>query len=230
MMLATFVATVHGYATPLSEGLIADGFVKYYNYAGSLAVSGVVSNIKTSVEGGLLNTYYDYSLTGVDTACNTGAGVAANSCGIHIHAGVSCTEDAGAHFYVNAVTTDPWTIDYSYTSTVGGATSGHFKLATGATTYQTHARTFIVHAYDGSRIACATIGDPIHLEKLSAIPRVTKDNCHNIHAIMKGERKAVYPIDVTKPGESNHQVADTLKKFPILNDHNCALLFPKLFG
>ena len=49
-----------------------------------------------------------FSLTGVDSDCSSGADPAtANSCGIHIHEGVSCTSNAGGHYFTELVTTDP---------------------------------------------------------------------------------------------------------------------------
>ena len=54
---------------------------------------------------------------------SSGAGSAANSCGIHIHSGMTCTGNALGHYYTGSVTTDPWTT-IAYTSTSDGTTSG----------------------------------------------------------------------------------------------------------
>ena len=76
-----------------------------------------------------------------------------NSCGIHIHAGTSCSADALGHYYTGSVTSDPWTT-IAYTSS-GSATSGMLSVDTGDT--DVSGRSMIIHAYDGSRIACAIL-------------------------------------------------------------------------
>ena len=64
-----------GAATQLT--LTAGGFVPYYSYSGSLAVSGTVGPMTTV---GTTQSFF-YSLSGVDPACSSGAGTDANSCG-----------------------------------------------------------------------------------------------------------------------------------------------------
>ena len=101
---------------------------------------------------------FEYSLTGADTACSSGAGSAANSCGIHVHSGMTCTGDAGGHYFTGAVTSDPWT-SIAYTSDASsGTSSGTVTVDTGALSTDINGRALIVHAYDGSRIACAILG------------------------------------------------------------------------
>lgn len=129
---------------------IATGFVPYFNYAGNLSVSGLV----TVASEGLLH-YGSYTFEGLDPDCAGGAGDLANSCGIHIHSGMTCTGDAAGHFWTGNVTSDPWiNIAYTYTP---GYTTGTFELITGAYEEGLLGRAFVVHAYDGSRIACAIL-------------------------------------------------------------------------
>ena len=64
-----------GAATALT--LTASGFVPYYTYSGDLAASGTVGPMTTV---GSTQTFH-YQLSGVDPACSSGAGSAANSCG-----------------------------------------------------------------------------------------------------------------------------------------------------
>ena len=97
-----------------------------------------------------------YSLSGADPACASGAGTAGNSCGVHIHSGMTCLDDAGGHYYTGAVTSDPWT-SIAYTSSSSGAASGTVVVDTGATSQQAEGRALIIHAYDGSRIGCAIL-------------------------------------------------------------------------
>ena len=96
-----------------------------------------------------------FSLTGVDPLCSGGAGDKGNSCGIHIHEGVSCTSNAGGHYFTELVTTDPWA-SIAYTS-VDTSTNGTFTVDTGATSSQVEGKTLIVHAHNGDRIACAIL-------------------------------------------------------------------------
>ena len=138
---------------PAAGVLTASGFVPYFNYNGNLAVGGVVGPMTTT---GTTQTFY-FSLTGVDPACASGPGSAANSCGVHIHSGTTCTEDAGGHYYTGTVTADPWTA-ITYTSTAANTAAGSLTVATGATEAEATGRAFIVHAADGSRIACALLG------------------------------------------------------------------------
>lgn len=137
-----------------SRVLTASGFVPYFSYTGSLAVSGSVGPMSTS---GTTQTFA-YSLSGVDPACASGTGSAGNSCGIHIHSATTCTANALGHYYTGTVTSDPWT-SVSYTSSTSGTTSSTVSVDTGATAEQVAGRAFIVHAYDGSRIGCAILGD-----------------------------------------------------------------------
>jgi len=130
---------------------IASGFVPYFNYAGDLEVSGMltVSTVGTTQMG-------TYSFEGLDPACSGGADAGTpNSCGIHIHEAKTCIADGLGHYFTGTVTEDPWTMT-SYVATDGMA-EGTFTVDTGATEEEILGRAFVVHAYDGSRIACAVI-------------------------------------------------------------------------
>ena len=104
---------------------------------------------------------FSYSLTGVDSRCNSGAGEAANSCGMHIHAGTDCTSDAGGHYFDEKLAEDPWA-KVSYTA-VGSVSCGCHRAAglatahTGLASKATVSHAFIVHDFDGARIACALV-------------------------------------------------------------------------
>ena len=141
----------------LSDGalstLVSGAFVPYLSYSGSLSVAGSVGPMVTT---GTTQTFA-YSLVGTDPLCASGAGTAGNSCGIHIHAGTTCTADALGHYYTGSVTSDPWT-SIAYTSSSTGVSSGSVSVDTGATAEQVAARALIVHGFDGSRIGCAILG------------------------------------------------------------------------
>jgi len=117
----------------------------------SQAVGGMVGPMTT--EG--VTQSFSYSLTGVDTACGSGAGSAANSCGVHIHSGMTCGDNAGGHYFTGTVTSDPWT-SIAYTS-VAGEAKGVVTVMTGATWPDIEGRAMIIHGFDGGRIACALI-------------------------------------------------------------------------
>ena len=85
----------------------------------------------------------------------------ANSCGIHIHTGTTCTGDAGGHLWkaTATVTSDPWA-SVSYTATASGVASGAASgLDTGLAASDLPGKAFIVHDRSGARIACAVMGE-----------------------------------------------------------------------
>ena len=133
--------------------LEARGFVPYFSYSGNLQVSGSIDPITTSHLAVATQTF-TFSLDGVDPACSSGAGGAANSCGIHIHAGTSCAEDALGHYYSTA--SDPWSA-VAYTADEADQAQGTFSVETGLAASEIDGHTFIIHAFDGSRIACAVM-------------------------------------------------------------------------
>ena len=76
---------------------------------------------------------------------------------VHIHTGMTCTADAGGHYYTGSVTADPWT-SVVYTSDSAGLTSGSLTVTTGGSSGEVAGRAMIIHAHDGSRIGCAILG------------------------------------------------------------------------
>ena len=132
---------------------VASGFVPYFNSGSGFEVSGVIYDIETDRLSTPSQTF-TFSLDGVDPACSSGAGGAANSCGIHIHAGTSCAEDALGHYYSTA--SDPWSA-VAYTADEADQAQGTFSVETGLAASEIDGHTFIIHAFDGSRIACAVM-------------------------------------------------------------------------
>jgi len=95
-----------------AAGLFATSFAKYPNYTGSLQVTGSVLIGQAGMD-----TVLWYKFSGLDSACTGTGNGKNNSCGVHIHAGMTCAE-AGGHFY-NA-TEDPWaTVIYTSSSGEG---------------------------------------------------------------------------------------------------------------
>eukprot|EP00967_Tisochrysis_lutea_P068753 scaffold90175_cov37-Tisochrysis_lutea.AAC.1 len=86
-----------------------------------------------------------------------GPSEAANSCGVHIHAGMSCMEDAMGHYYSPVVGSDPWrTIVYS--SDADGMASGVITgIPTGLPASEIVGHSMIIHDRAGTRVACAIL-------------------------------------------------------------------------
>lgn len=144
------------------ENILQVGFytwTKYLTYTGALRVKGTIVNLVTpSASAG---TTFTYSLKGVDGSCAAGPGTAANSCGLHIHTGTSCTASAGGHYFTGAVHSDPWT-SISYTSSLDAATAqfvttGAVFVQTGAIQSQLAGKVVIVHDYSGAKMSCAVL-------------------------------------------------------------------------
>ena len=82
-----------------------------------------------------------------------------NSCGLHIHSGSSCeaASQVGGHYATNGFA-DPWTEkSLSYVSSTNGNAEGKLSAVTGGTSLDVLGKAFVVHGYDGGRIACGTL-------------------------------------------------------------------------
>jgi len=143
---------------PSCLGLKATNFVPYFDYEGDLAVTGnmIISPELGADKSGM--TAYG-SLSGLDTTCMWGpdTSISANSCGIHIHEGSSCTEDAGGHFYNTAE--DPWGAGYYMAD--GDSADVGFALMPGTSSADIVGKAVIVHDYNGGRIGCALLATPM---------------------------------------------------------------------
>ena len=76
---------------------------------------------------------------------------------VHIHSGMTCTADAGGHYYTGSVTTDPWTSIAYNTNTIDGTSTGTESVDTGGLSADVSGRTMIIHDWLGCRIACAIL-------------------------------------------------------------------------
>jgi len=163
----------------------ADDFVPYFNYGGDLVVEGSCGPVITN---GVTQSF-SCSLTGVDPDCSSGPGPAGNSCGVHIHAGTSCDEDALGHYYAGIVESDPWT-SVSCTSTANGGCEASFDVTTGAYCTDIVGKTMIIHDYSGGRIACAILEDVV-------VPTCTAEayepSCGKNQALGCYEGSSTYP-------------------------------------
>ena len=101
------------------------------------------------------------AVSGVDASKSAKEGVA-NSMGVHIHSGFTCSNASlvGGHYFAEGQT-DPWKT-VAYTSTSVG--TGFFKVmmsaaAMGTTSASTAGRAFIIHNDAGGRIGCVLLGE-----------------------------------------------------------------------
>merc|ERR1712054_495560 len=117
-----------------------------------------------TIKGTISYTYTSNSVTVVGAVsgveASKTAGSAANSMGVHIHTGSTCTDASlvGGHYYSGS--TDPWT-NKVYTSTA--ESTGMFTVTVsatdlGVTTESTAGRAFIIHNLAGGRIGCVLLG------------------------------------------------------------------------
>ena len=80
--------------------------------------------------------------------------------GIHVHAGTSCetAADVGGHYYNSAVApVDPWGTLTQWYSDSEGLASGSFAVSTGYTESDSLGHVMVVHASDGTRVACGVL-------------------------------------------------------------------------
>lgn len=145
--------------------LAAATFVPYPGYTGPLAVAGTVAITTEDTTQTI-----EMAFTGLDTACAGGAGSAANSCGVHIHSGKTCSDASlvGGHYYTGDVMADPWT-SVAYSSADGTFVST-LSVDTGGAASDVRGRAFVVHGHNGGRIACALLLAPMALSPPSPSP------------------------------------------------------------
>ena len=122
----------------------------------------------TDVAGGVMMTHLPEAgsvhlnaiLVGVDPRCTPEGSDAPNGCGIHIHSGYDCADadTIGGHLYAGG--SDPWT-DVTYeVRGPGRPGTGADMVAVGMGSSDLIGRAFVVHDFDGERIACGHVAPP----------------------------------------------------------------------
>ena len=84
---------------------------------------------------------------------------AANSLGVHVHSGTTCSEASAVRGHYYDASTDPWT-NIHYTSDANGVANFYFQITKaelGVDPLSVNGRAFVVHNEDGSRAACAIL-------------------------------------------------------------------------
>lgn len=142
-------------------GIIAQGhnvFTKYFGYTGNLTVKGTAI---LSPGAGTDTQLLQWNLQGIDSSCTQPRSNTPNSCGIHVHKGTSCTEDAQGHYFASGLSPDPWaTIVYTAASksagkqTTGASASGSASVATQLQLGNMIGHTLVIHDVTGARIGC----------------------------------------------------------------------------
>jgi len=134
--------------------LEAKDFTAYPGYTGDLKATGVVT-----VAGSDSGQVITFDLDGVDPRCSAddNSDGPKNSCGVHIHAGTTCTE-AGGHEFNHSLEHDPW-LPISYKSDAEGKAvdSDGTNVATMLPVSEVYGKVIVVHDHTGARIACSPL-------------------------------------------------------------------------
>ena len=133
----------------------------YPDYAGSMAVTGTAT--ATFADASAYAMAFSVDLAGLE-ADATG--------GVHIHSGTSCDDaaDVGGHYWTPDTDADPWTT--KWVSDADGMATASFWVDQGYGFADTNGHAVVVHAADGTRIACSTLMPPT--TDLNAVAANTK--------------------------------------------------------
>jgi hypothetical protein len=139
--------------------ILTTEFMPYPDYTGNLSVKGSVEFVQsTSV---IPVQVMSFNLTGTDPECTDTLIAGPNACGIHIHAGTSCSNHSlvGGHFWnmVALGDEDAWN-PIRYTTVNGTATGSGHNIVTALTNEEVVDRVVVVHDASGARIACSLMG------------------------------------------------------------------------
>jgi len=133
--------------------LAASSFEKYFSYTGDLVVAGSVTVQFADESATSLAILGD--LEGIDLSCTGTQDGSGNACGVHVHAGTSCAENALGHYFSGG--SDPW-VPITYTDPVGGAVEFLYSsIDTGYTATAMEDKVIVVHDSTGARIACGKL-------------------------------------------------------------------------
>jgi len=124
---------------------------KYPGYEGDLDISGKV-RLRYVHE----YLHFRYRLRGAETDCTY--------CGIHIHTGTTCDDDAlvGGHYW-DATVSDPWTTAGGaiYQTNSDGLGLGTFSLNAGFDAEENIGHAVVVHDKTGARYGCGVLSTEI---------------------------------------------------------------------
>ena len=137
----------------------------YPGYQGALTdVGGGVIMTHLPDGNGAGSVYLMAILVNADQRCSEDTDPdAPNGCGYHIHSGYDCADadTIGGHLYAGE--SDPWSLSGSATYQVhgpGSPATGSDVVAVGMSASDLIGRAFVVHDFDGARIACGYVAPP----------------------------------------------------------------------
>ena len=98
-------------------------------------------------------------LVNADPRCSEYS-AAPNGCGIHIHSGYDCADadTIGGHLYAGEL--DPWSHVTYQVHGPGSPGTGSDMVPVGMSAEELIGRAFVVHDFDGARIACGYVAPP----------------------------------------------------------------------
>lgn len=127
----------------------------YPGYDGSIGpVRGKVDVYFIGMEGGM-DMDFLFQISGLESNCV--------NCGIHIHEGITCASHdlVMGHYWNsdNGTAPDPWTSNYGaiYNSDEYSRAKGNYQLNSGYGIEDNEGHAVVVHAQDGTRIACGVL-------------------------------------------------------------------------
>ena len=131
----------------------------YPGYQGALTdVGGGVIMTHLPDGNGAGSVMVEAVLYMVDPRCSEHSD-APNGCGIHIHSGDDCADadTIGGHLYAGE--SDPWS-SVAYQVHGPGSAMGDHMVHVGMSAADLVGRAFVVHDFEGARIACGYVASP----------------------------------------------------------------------
>ena len=108
------------------------------------------------------SVYLSAILVNADQRCSEDTDPdAPNGCGYHIHSGYDCADadTIGGHLY--AAEPDPWSsVTYQVHGGPGSVATAGTMVPVGMSAEDLIGRAFVVHDFDGARIACGYVAPP----------------------------------------------------------------------
>jgi len=155
----------------------------YPDYSGDINASGSTVTVKFDGD----NLDFKYNLNGVEANCV--------DCGIHIHTGTTCDDASlvGGHYWDASKVDDLWTTEGGavYNSDAGGNVKDHFDLTNGYDGVGNDGHAVVIHASDGSRVACGVLSKGRKSAKSCKTRKMTLETCLDTYPGYAGDLKDI---------------------------------------
>jgi hypothetical protein len=126
-------------------------------YPGDESAAAPGGIVQVTFENGGIKLYMD--TLGMFPNCSTSE-TASNGCGVHIHAGTVCNDNAliGGHYWTPDTASDPWA-NVRYNSDSAGRTQMaiHLPGGNGYDYTGNYGHSLVIHRDDGKRISCGIL-------------------------------------------------------------------------